>query len=234
MKYLIPILFLVTGCATHKSLVKPENYPALAGTTLPAKTLLEVRNSEVLKAYPVGRYTDPNYPDAMHERHTLFRKEQSGDWNYRPNAPYALPMGPLVVSSNPSPSYYVKTDEELRNAQQKSYAEALQEENAAMKKRIESFQKDSDKVPILENQVKDLKEQLDALPSPSAPTRATNAPAASSDSFKEISETKPEAELITQMRINDECAAALETLEQTRRFAMQDARFLNNQLMSNP
>ena len=46
----------------------------------------EVRTPETVKAYPVGRYTDPNFPEEMHERHTLYRREQSAEWNYRPSS----------------------------------------------------------------------------------------------------------------------------------------------------
>jgi hypothetical protein len=34
----------------------------------------EIRTPETVKAYPVGRYTDPNFPEEMHERHTLYRR----------------------------------------------------------------------------------------------------------------------------------------------------------------
>ena len=146
MKHLIPVLLLglLSGCATPKTL-KTENYPAVAGTSLPERNLERVRNPEVVKSYPTGRYTDPDFPDAMHERHTLYRKEQSADWNYRPGGPYAYPL----VLSDPTPSYYVKTDGDQRNAQQKAYAAALEEQNVAMKKRIESLQQEAGKVPAL-------------------------------------------------------------------------------------
>ena len=93
MKHLIPVLLLglLSGCATHKT-VKPENYPAVAGTSVPESSLGRVRTPEVVKSYPTGRYTDPDFPDDMHERHTLYRKEQSANWNYRPGGPYAYPV----------------------------------------------------------------------------------------------------------------------------------------------
>ncbi|MEY2905967.1 MAG: hypothetical protein RLZZ408_438 [Verrucomicrobiota bacterium] len=147
MKHLIPVLLLglLSGCATHKA-VKPEAYPAVAGTSVPESTLCRVRTPEVVKSYPTGRYTDPDFPEEMHERHTLYRKEQSADWNYRPGGPYSYPL----VVSDPTPSYYVKTDGDQRNAQQKAYAAALEEQNAAMKKRIESLQQEAGKVPALQ------------------------------------------------------------------------------------
>lgn len=70
----------------------------------------------------------------MHERHTLYRREQAAGWNYQPSQPYALPLGPTMVVSAPSPSYYAQADDEQREAQQKAYAEALLEQNRALKK----------------------------------------------------------------------------------------------------
>jgi hypothetical protein len=130
---LILMLALCSGCATRKAAEPPaipKNTPALSTSETP-----EVRKAEIVKAYPVGRYTDPNFPEAMHERHTLYRREQAAEWNYRPSNSYALPLGPVVAESNPSPSYYVKTSAEQMNAQQKAYAEALLEQNRALNQR---------------------------------------------------------------------------------------------------
>jgi hypothetical protein len=80
-----------------------------------------------VKVYPVGRYTDPNFPEEMHERHTIYRREESAGWNYHPSQRQALPLGPLAAVSNPSPSYCAKTNAEQISAQQKAYAQALLE-----------------------------------------------------------------------------------------------------------
>ena len=168
MKYLISLLVLslFSACATHKP-VKTKSHVSVSGHS--RRDQSKVRTPETVKAYPVGRYTDPNYPDEMHERHTLYRREDSPDWNCLPDAPYALPLGPTVANSDPSSSYYVKADAEQRNAQQKAYAEALTEQNRAMKKRIETMQQEAGKVPELQKQIDRLKRELDSLPSP-APT----------------------------------------------------------------
>ena len=220
MKHLIPVLLLglLSGCATHKTL-KPENYPAVAGTSVPESTLGRVRTPEVVKSYPTGRYTDPDFPDDMHERHTLYRKEQSADWNYRPSGPYAYP----VVVSDPTPSYYVKTDGDQRNAQQKAYAAALEEQNAAMKKRIESLQQEAGKVPALQQQVDKLKQQLDAEP--------LSTPAPKNQPVEEkpagFTEEDPQGDLISEMKLNDELNGELDALEGRRRLVLIDNAFLN-------
>ena len=221
MKHLIPVLLLglLSGCATHKT-TKPENYPAVAGTSVPESSLGRVRTPEVVKGYPTGRYTDPDFPDDMHERHTLYRKEQSADWNYRPGGPYAYPL----VVSDPTPSYYVKTDGDQRNAQQKAYAAALEEQNAAMKKRIESLQQEAGKVPGLQQQVDQLKQQLDAEPL-ATPTPKKQEPVDEKPSG--FTEQDPQGDLIAEMKLNDELSGKLDALEGRRRLVLMDTTFLN-------
>jgi len=221
MKHLIPVLLLglLSGCATHKT-VKPENYPAVAGTSVPESSLGRVRTPEVVKSYPTGRYTDPNFPDDMHERHTLYRKEQSADWNYRPGGPYAYPL----AVSDPTPSYYVKTDGDQRNAQQKAYAAALEEQNTAMKKRIESLQQEAGKVPGLQQQVDQLKQQLDAEPL-ATPTPKKQEPV--DERPTGFTEQDPQGDLITEMKLNDELNGQLDALEGRRRLVLIDTTFLN-------
>jgi len=136
-----------------------------------------VRTSETVKAYPVGRYTDPNFPEAMHERHTLYRREQSAQWSYRPSKPYALSLGPVVAKSNPSPSYYVKTNSEQMNAQQKAYAESLLEQNRAMKKRLDTLMQNEANTQELQHEVERLKKELQSLLDAPVSDSATPKPA---------------------------------------------------------
>ena len=242
MKYLIAILTLClcSACATRKA-VKIQSSPAVAGVS--RNDMPGVRIPETVKAYPAGRYTDPNYPDEMHERHTVYRREQSADWNYRPSEPYTLPLGPTAAKSNPSPGYYRVTDEEQRSAQQKAYAEALLEQNRAMKKRVEDLQREAAKVPELQQELDRLKNQPDFTPSPSpSPVKSSN-----DDAFSSAEPPLPEGEgisdpcgivlfaedndenqafLISQMQLNDEFAAELESLERRRRESLLPASLL--------
>jgi hypothetical protein len=167
---LILILALCSGCATRKA-AAPRSIPK---STTPASALEtpEVRAAEIVKAYPVGRYTDPSFPDAMHERHTLYRREQAAEWNYRPSKSYVLPLGPVAAESNPSPSYYVATDAEQRNAQQKAYAEALLEQNRALNQRIQELQKQDSTIQGRHGEIERLKKELDAQPRIEAPEKA--------------------------------------------------------------
>jgi hypothetical protein len=91
MKYLaiIPILF-VASCASRPQLVVRPTSPAAVE---PVET---VRYSEVVRAYYIGRFVDPNHPDTMHEQHPVYRVESSARWNLHP--------GPAVNLLNPPPN----------------------------------------------------------------------------------------------------------------------------------
>jgi len=79
MKYLALIpLVLVASCASRPQLVVRPAPPA------PVEPIEAVRYSEVIRAYHVGRFVDPNHPEAMHERHPVYRIESSARWNLRP------------------------------------------------------------------------------------------------------------------------------------------------------
>ncbi len=243
MKHLIPILALAlcAGCATRKP-IKTESASIVPGTTIPSKTMRTLRTPETVKAYSVGRYTDPNFPEEMHERHTVYRREQSPDWNY-------LPDPPVAPTSNPSPSYHAKT-EGGGSARQQAYAEALQEQNRAMKSRIEALQRDANKVPNLEQEIDRLKKQLDEIPAP-RPSLTPEAPEPEKREEDVFSSVEPElpaweegvsesgdiplsadsddqsqALLISRMRFNDEFAAAMAKAEQHNLASALNAPFL--------
>jgi hypothetical protein len=226
----IILVSLFAGCATRKEVIQPTEVP---GTQVAAAETPEIRTPETVKAYPVGRYTDPNFPDEMHERHTLYRREQSVDWNYHPSRPQALPLGPVTAVSSPSPSYYAATNAEQINAQQKAYAEALLEQNRAMKERIDALQKNEPTIQSLQNEVERLRKELDSRKE-SVPVEDENASndfslwrPASEHREDEISDpgeivlfprsyADSQAFLVSQMRLNDELAKALDALERRR------------------
>jgi hypothetical protein len=58
-----------------------------------------VRYMEVIRAYQIGRYVDPNHPDVRHEQHPLYRVEVHSRWNLTPRS--TCPPG--VSSLNPAP-----------------------------------------------------------------------------------------------------------------------------------
>ena len=87
---------------------------------------------------------------------------------------YALPLGPVVAESNPSPSYYAKTNAEQMNAQQ-AYAEALLEQNRALNQRIQELQKQDSTIQGLQEEIERLKKERDAQPRPNLPRKPARA-----------------------------------------------------------
>lgn len=79
MKYLalIPLVF-VASCASRPQLVVRPAPPAAV------EPVEAVRYSEVVRAYYIGRFVDPNHPETMHEQHPVYRIESSARWNLHP------------------------------------------------------------------------------------------------------------------------------------------------------
>lgn len=92
MKYLafIPLVF-VASCASRPQLVIRPAPPAAV------EPVEAVRYSEVVRAYYVGRFVDPNHPETMNEQHPVYRIESSARWNLHP--------GPTTTANllNPPP-----------------------------------------------------------------------------------------------------------------------------------
>jgi hypothetical protein len=96
MKYLAIIpLVLVAACASRtKPQVVVRPLPPAAVEPVEA-----VRYAEVVRAYYVGRYADPNHPLTMHEQHPVYRVEASARWNLHPG-----PLCPAATNLlNPPP-----------------------------------------------------------------------------------------------------------------------------------
>ncbi len=93
---LIPFSLLLASCATRHAPVVRLTPQAVPGTTLPSERMESVRYAENIRAYPLGRYIDPNNSRIMHEGHTLYRVESTSKWNLHPNRPVAVPLGPVT------------------------------------------------------------------------------------------------------------------------------------------
>ena len=128
---LIPLLFL-PSCATKKPVVvrMPHSVP---GTMMPSDDMESVRYGENLKAYPVGRYIDPNNGLVMHEAHTVYRVETTAKWNLHPNVAANVPVGPVVGIVDPAHKESPVTAEVASEVnRQKAATQALIEQGARM------------------------------------------------------------------------------------------------------
>jgi hypothetical protein len=172
LHYLFPALLLV-GCASSN----PPTLNVGAGP-LPQKHNVSdpasVRTPDQVKAYPVGRYEDPNDPDIMHEGHTVYRDESSPDWNTDPNEPTSLPLGPgEMATADPAQEHTALTAElEQRLKQEDQLLQTTYEQNERLAQEIKGLQEDREHmllpVPPAESPV--------AAPQPQPETNAPSQP----------------------------------------------------------
>ena len=75
--YFIPLVFLSACSSTPKLALRPQPPSTLAADT--------VRYPEVVRAYHIGRYVDPNDDMVMHEQHVVYRVEENTRWDLHPS-----------------------------------------------------------------------------------------------------------------------------------------------------
>jgi len=173
LHYLFPALLLV-GCATSN----PPTVNVSPGP-LPQKhhvpDTASVRTPEQLKAYPVGRYEDPNDPDVMHEGHTVYRTESSPDWDTDPNQPTSLPLGPgEMATADPIRQHVALTAElEQRLKQEDQLLQTTYEQNQKLAEQIKTLE---DEVPHVRLAVPDPQPAPQPSVPPSQPTTQTDSP----------------------------------------------------------
>jgi hypothetical protein len=251
MKFLssLVLLSLLAGCAAKKE-SRSVGRVEVPATGISSDDVPKVRTPEIVKAYPVGRYIDPNFPDQMHERHAVYRREHAAEWNYRPSKPYALPLGPVIAESNPSSSYYTKTNSEEINAQQKAYAEALLEQNVALKRRIDELQQKDSTIQSLQGEIERLKKELDSTRGePMPPDETKQSPSEDFSStwafpvdqaitdpgevmFFAESDADYPSFLVSQMRLNDELSAELTILQRRKLQVLLRPNFLSRDYLA--
>jgi hypothetical protein len=168
----IPLLFL--GCSAEQPLAetRPVDPPdTVPGTALSLPDADDVRNPEALKAYPTGRYEDPDDPFVMHEAHMLYRAEQPPSWNLNPTEDTAVPLGPTVAVTDPAKERTDMTGElEQKIQQQNQLLQATFEQNQQLADELKKLQDDIAKTrgiaatnDALQKQVADLQTQLTKL-----------------------------------------------------------------------
>ena len=185
--YLFIPLFLL-GCSAARPLAetRPVDPPAtVSGTVLGLPNADDVRNSEALKAYPTGRYEDPNDPSVMHEAHVIYRAEQPPSWNFNPTEDGVVPLGPTVAVTNPAKETEAMTGElEQKIQQQNQLLQSTFEQNQQLTEELKKLQDDVAKThdivatnDALQKKVADLQAQLTKLQQELAPPSHPTPPA---------------------------------------------------------
>ena len=93
--YFISLMFLTACSSTPRLALQPQQPP-------PAADKSTVRYPEVVRAYHVGRYADPNDDLVMHEQHVVYRVEENTRWDLRPLRAASI-GGSVAFSTEPAP-----------------------------------------------------------------------------------------------------------------------------------
>ena len=177
--YLIPLLFLSACSTTPKLTMRPQQPP---GTNADG-----IRYPEVLHAYHVGRYADPNDDLIMHEQHVVYRVEENTRWNLHPgpvdgNLP-ALPSRDAAFAPAPvNDSILAEVNsQKAATTQIMMQARTLSAALAQFQTALQQTKTNIQETLILRASVNDMKQRLDALESapghlPPPPISSTNEP----------------------------------------------------------
>ncbi len=154
------LILLNIGCLAEKKTpqIRILNDPAI-GPVVSREKRDDLRTSEVVKAYPMGRYIEPGSSKVMHEKHTVYRLEGDSGWNMRgreENRGRGDEMDHSVVQAP------AVTQEHLA---------ALAEQNVTLEKKLQILEEQHAQLLELKNQNQklqselfELKERTPALP----------------------------------------------------------------------
>jgi hypothetical protein len=89
------ILMVMVGCASKSTVAfAPVYYDKI-----PVRTTDAVLGPQLVEAYPISRYQDPQNPDLMHERHIVYRRINRG-WRLKSNPGEEIQLGATVGPRN--------------------------------------------------------------------------------------------------------------------------------------
>jgi len=164
--YLLPLL-LLSACSTPKLALRPSPAPSAAGNSA-------VRYPEVIRAYHVGRYAEPNDDLVMHEQHTVFRVEENTRWDFRPDnveKNSLLPATPVARDAAFSPApinddiLAEVNSQRLATAQIMMQSRTLSAALMQFQNALQQSRTNLQQTAALRATVSDMKQRLDALES---------------------------------------------------------------------
>jgi hypothetical protein len=179
--HLIPLLFLTACSTTPKLTLKPQLSPQVTDNSA-------VRYPEIIRAYHIGRYADPNDVLVMHEQHVVYRVEENTRWNFHPGLTDSSVIQPASSSRNAAFSPAPVNDAVLAevNAQRLATAQIMLEARtlsaalAQFQTALQQTKTNLQETAVLRAAVIEMKKRLDALEAKQSPqpfpVPATNEP----------------------------------------------------------
>ena len=176
--YLIPLLLLSACSTTPKLTLHPQQTPATSADG--------VRYPEVLHAYHVGRYADPNDDLIMHEQHVVYRVEENTRWSFHPgpvdgNLPASPSRDAAFVPAPVNDDILAEVNSQrLATTQIMLQARTLSAALAQFQSALQQTKTNLQETVMLRASVNQMKQRLDALESaqvqsPAASLSTTNA-----------------------------------------------------------
>ena len=166
--FLLP--FMLVACATKPACIMDAGARSVPGTTLPSDGIESVRYAENIKAYPLGRYVDPNNSRILHERHSIYRVETTAKWNLHPNEPVSMPLGPVHIRNSARTTAPIGDELVAQLNQQKEATKAMVQGGQAVSQklgelasRMQQTQEIAAQNAALKQEVNTAKQRLDAL-----------------------------------------------------------------------
>jgi hypothetical protein len=157
----------LAGCASSKPDVTYMNPAPVAGNTVASNSIESVRTQDVIKAYPNGRYVDPNDGNVMYGQGVAYQVQQNGNWNLNNNDPVHVPLGPVTEYTTPAGNPNATSPElEQRLREEDSVVKVVTSENDRLMQELDKLrlaladaQTDKAKLADLENQLKVLEDE---------------------------------------------------------------------------
>jgi len=177
--HLIPLLFLAACSSTPKLGMRPPSSTALADNSA-------VRYPEIIRAYHVGCYPDPNDDSVMHEQHVVYRVEENTRWDLRPGVianDFTLPRDAAFSPTPVNDAVLAEVNaQRLATAEITVQAKTLSAALTQFQSALQVARTNLQQTAALRAQVDALQKRLDALastpvPSAATPVSTTNAPA---------------------------------------------------------
>ena len=176
--HLIPLLFLSACSTTPKLVLRPQQPPATNADG--------VRYPEVLHAYHVKRYADPNDDLIMHEQHVVYRVEENTRWDFHPDPAEGnltmLPSHDAAFAPVPVNDTILAevNSQRLATTQIMMQARTLSAALAQFQTALQQTKTNLQETVMLRASVNQMKQRLDALESaqaqsPAASLSTTNA-----------------------------------------------------------
>jgi hypothetical protein len=157
----------LAGCASSKPDVTYMNPAPVAGNTVASNSIESVRTQDVVKAYPNGRYVDPNDGNTMYGQGVAYQVQQNGSWNLNNNDPVHVPLGPVTEYTAPAGNANTTSPElEQKLREEDSVVKVVTSENDRLMQELDKLrlaladaQTDKAKLADLQNQLKALQDE---------------------------------------------------------------------------